>query len=294
MMLGEYFKKARGAWLYPQVPVQHLWRAVGFFILLFLIFSFLQGLFALVIFSAGLGGDLKVFAASAQGLQLGGAGSAVNDPQVALLLKALLIGMFPAGLVAALLSLYFAQFGLPKRAGHLPMEWPKFGLLGWVAIIVGFLVLMAIAFNLLFVVLGIDPTSYATSAQGLADDKSNAGMVEKTLADLAHDPRLFFLAVPGAVLGAPLAEELIFRGALFAGLVQSRLGRPGAVIITAGLWALGHAGAAPWMFVGVIFLMGLILGVLLLRFGTLWVTIACHTAWNAVTTLIMFSAGSHS
>lgn len=294
MMLGEDFNRARSAWLYPQIPLQHFWRAVGFFILLFIFFTFLQGLFALLVFGIGLGGDLKVFAASAQGLQLGGVGSAVTDPQVTLLLKAMLIGMFPAGLGTAVLSLYFAQFGLPKRMGHLPMQWPKFGVLGWVALITSFLVFMAIVFNLLFVALGIDPMTYSTSAQGLADDKSNAGMVEKTLADLAHNPRLFFLAVPGAVLGAPLAEELIFRGALFAGLVQSRLGRPGAVIITAGLWALGHAGAAPWMFVGVIFLMGLILGVLLLRFGTIWVTIACHTAWNAVTTLIMFSTGSHS
>ena len=293
-MLGEDFKKARTAWLYPQVPLQNFWRGIGFFLLLFTVFTILQGLFALLVFGLGLGGDLKVFAAAAQGLQLGGAGSAVTDPQVALLLKALLIGMFPAGLGAAIFSLYFAQFGLPKRMGHLPMAWPKFGVLGWVALIVGFLVFMAIGFNLIFVALGIDPTSYSTSAQGLADDKSNAGIVEKTLADLARDPRMFFLAVPGAVLGAPLAEELIFRGALFAGLVQSRLGRPGAVVITAALWALGHAGAAPWMFVGVIFLMGLILGVLLLRFGTIWVTIACHTAWNAVTTLMMFSTGSHS
>ena len=293
-MLGEDFNKARSAWLYPQAPLQQTWRAIAFFVLLFLIFAFLQGVFALIVFAQGLGGDLKVFAAAAQGLQLGGAGSAVTDQQMTLLLKAMLIGMFPAGLVTSVIALYFAQFGLPKRMGHLPMEWPKFGLLGWVALIVGFLVFMAIVFNLLFVALGIDPSSYATSTQGLADDKSNAGIVEKTLADLARDPRMFFLAVPGAVLGAPLAEELIFRGALFAGLVQSRLGRPGAVIITAGLWSLGHAGAAPWMFVGVIFLMGLILGVLLLRFGSIWVTIACHTAWNAVTTLAMFTTGGHS
>jgi len=36
----------------------------------------------------------------------------------------------------------------------------------------------------------------------------------------------------------------------------------------------------------------LVLGLLLLRFGTLRVTILCHALWNTISSLVMFYSGS--
>ncbi|MDE2446821.1 MAG: CPBP family intramembrane metalloprotease [Alphaproteobacteria bacterium] len=153
---------------------------------------------------------------------------------------------------------------------------------------------MTLIFSGLTALLGIDPAIYSPTGQGVSGDSSKAGAVEKTIAAMAKDPLLFALSLPSVVLGAPLTEEVLFRGALFSGLVASPLGRTGAVLITAALWAFAHAAAAPWLTIGMLFLMGIFLGLLLLRFGSLWVTIACHAAWNAMSAIALFSAGTHS
>jgi len=294
MMFGEDFFKARLMWLYPQQPMQSFWRAIGFFILLFSLFLLMQTVCGLLVFHYRFGGDLLSLGQLGSVAQGGNAPDGMSNPQMVQFMKSMVIGMFPAGLPVAVLALWLAQFGLPSRGGKLPLEWPKIGILGWVLLLISFAIFMGLVFNLLFTALGIDPATYETSAKGLADAKSNAGLVEKTLADLAQDPLLFAFAMPGVIIAAPLAEELMFRGALFAGIANSKLGRPGAVLITAALWAFAHGGAAPLMFIAVLFIMGIVLGLLLLRFGSLWVTIACHTAWNALSTIAMFSAGTHT
>src|SRR2546428_3053980 len=48
---------------------------------------------------------------------------------------------------------------------------------------------------------------------------------------------LFWLAL---IVAAPLAEESLFRGFLFEGMLHSRLGAPGAVALSALAWALVH------------------------------------------------------
>jgi membrane protease YdiL (CAAX protease family) len=89
-------------------------------------------------------------------------------------------------------------------------------------------------------------------------------------------------------LGAPIAEELIFRGQLFTALRQSRLGFSGATVVTALAWSLLHV-TEPWLTVGLIFGMGLVFGWMMYRFGSLWVTLACHALWNTSYSLLIFS-----
>jgi uncharacterized protein len=117
-------------------------------------------------------------------------------------------------------------------------------------------------------------------------------MIEKSVEELAGNKARFAMVIPGVVLGAPVAEELLFRGFLFSALLPTRLGKTGTVLITAALWALAHAGPAPWVIVTGIFLMGIVLGVVLLRFGSLWVTIVLHALWNGIQVLGLFSVGS--
>jgi uncharacterized protein len=209
-----------------------------------------------------------------------------------LFVKATVIGLLPSAILILFIALFFARFGLPKRMGRLPLRLPQLGWLGWIVVVLGFGALMLGIFSGTFAALGIDPETYTPSGAGLGNDKSSAGVIEKTMAALAKNPYLFALALPSVILAAPLTEEIMFRGALFSGIASSRLGRTGAVLITAALWALAHAAGAPWLFIGVLFMMGIALGLLLLRFGSLWVTIACHASWNALSSLGLFGAGS--
>ena len=81
------------------------------------------------------------------------------------------------------------------------------------------------------------------------------------------------------VFGAPLFEELWFRGFLFPALAQSKLGVAGAAIVSSGLWTLLHLGYPPQVLV-VVFVIGLFLTDALLRSGSLWLPIACHAIYN--------------
>ena len=87
----------------------------------------------------------------------------------------------------------------------------------------------------------------------------------------------------------PLAEELIFRGMLFHGLMlllRRWLDRPGwiAVIVIAGAFALSHlvkAGITPWQ-IAAIFLTGCLYGWLRLDSGSTAPPLLAHAAYNAV------------
>jgi membrane protease YdiL (CAAX protease family) len=113
--------------------------------------------------------------------------------------------------------------------------------------------------------------------------------MKEAMFDLANEPFLFWLAFPAIAIGAPLIEELIFRGYLFSALATSRAGLSGATLITTSLWSLLHI-TEPWFAIGMIFVMGLVLSALLIRFGSIWLTMACHAAWNGANTLTLFLA----
>ncbi|MDE2384288.1 MAG: CPBP family intramembrane metalloprotease [Alphaproteobacteria bacterium] len=283
-LLGEDFARALTGWLYPAEPLQRFWRSFGFFVLLFVISVLLQSVFALIVFRAGFPAEFATLVQTIQQSWKSGGGMMVQpgDPTQAIaFVKASLIGMFPAAIITALLALWLAPFGMAKRGGHLPMAWPKLGPLGWASVVVSFVVIMNVVAAILFSAMGVDPSK-------------ELGLVETGMAAMAKDPLMFDMVLPSTIIGAPVMEEILFRGALFAGLVQSPVGRPGAVLITAALWAAAHGGAAPVSYLVVLFTMGLVLGLLLLRFGSLWVTIACHTAWNTLASLAVVFAGTQT
>lgn len=215
-------------------------------------------------------------------------GAQFNDPGAAV--KGFMIGIFPASAFTAWLAWILAG----KRGGDpwrvLSLHLPKLGWLGWALITGGFLAAMYVFITVLVLVLGIDPAQYQP-VEG-QDSSETIGLVKQAMFEIAHSPLLFALVLPSVVIGAPIAEELVFRGQVFAALSQTRLGISGTTVLTSAAWSLMHL-SEPWFSVGIIFVLGLVFGYLLWRFGSLWVTIACHAAWNAVYASIMFSsAGS--
>src|SRR5262245_60819149 len=92
------------------------------------------------------------------------------------------------------------------------------------------------------------------------------------------------LAVVG--LGAPLSEELLFRGFLLSALARSRLGFARGALVTTSLWTALHAG---YSLAGIleVFTIGLFFSWLLWRTGSLRVPIVCHALYNALIVLVL-------
>ncbi len=91
------------------------------------------------------------------------------------------------------------------------------------------------------------------------------------------------ILVLALVVGAPVLEEVLFRGFVFKGLAASKAGAAGAVLLTSAIWALIHF-QYDWYNVLQIFAVGLFLGVVRWRTGSVTLPILLHGLMNAVAT----------
>ncbi|PKM05518.1 MAG: hypothetical protein CVV16_01360 [Gammaproteobacteria bacterium HGW-Gammaproteobacteria-6] len=89
------------------------------------------------------------------------------------------------------------------------------------------------------------------------------------------------LAFLSVALLVPLAEELIFRGWLFKALMLTRGGLWLALPLSTGLFVQTHNFASPGP-VLIISLLGLALGWLRWKFGSLWPCLLAHSLYNAL------------
>jgi membrane protease YdiL (CAAX protease family) len=92
---------------------------------------------------------------------------------------------------------------------------------------------------------------------------------------------LFWLAV---VVAAPLFEEAFFRGFLFKGFASSAVGVPGAIALTAFLWAAIHLQYDLYG-MATIFLLGMLYGLARASTGSLVVPLVLHAVANIVATV---------
>ena len=120
------------------------------------------------------------------------------------------------------------------------------------------------------VIAAINAAAYAVNPSGfIADFHQFAGLVR------TPQPVTAFLAI---AIGAPLWEEMLFRGFLL-GPLAGALGFWPAAVLVSGAWTALHLGYSA---VGLaeVFLIGLYFCWLLWRTGSLWVPIACHAIYN--------------
>jgi uncharacterized protein len=87
-------------------------------------------------------------------------------------------------------------------------------------------------------------------------------------------------------VGAPLSEELLFRGFLLGALAQSRIGFVGAALISTAAWSALHYGYS-LMGLADVFANGLLFCWLLWRTGSLRVPLFCHAAYNGAIVLAL-------
>ena len=248
--LGSDFRAATRQALYLPFNPAGLGEAIGFFIVLLIGNQVLQGVF-------GFGGVALT------------SGSLAEQTTV---MRSLLLSVLPAGLLTALLAWIFARRRGADPRAVLALRYPDLGPLGWVIVVGGFVIGLYAFFGLMSWVFNVDITS--------------SGLVEQAVMELAGDP-LYLLIAGGLIIGAPLAEELTFRGQIFAALSQTRLGLTGSAVVTSALWAAIHI-TQPIHVIILLFLMGLALCWLLVRFGSLWVTIVCHAVWNGLSAVALY------
>ena len=86
------------------------------------------------------------------------------------------------------------------------------------------------------------------------------------------------------IIAAPIMEELLFRGFLFQGLNRSRAGATGAILIPSVMWALIHVQYGIHE-IALIFLFGIMLGILRLRSGSIVPGMVIHAVSNLVSTV---------
>lgn len=98
----------------------------------------------------------------------------------------------------------------------------------------------------------------------------------------------WWLAIAVIAIGAPVMEELLFRGFLFPALAQTRLRLIGAAVVTSAAWAALHAG---YSLIGLIevFAVGIYFSWLLILTGSLRVPMFCHAAYNLSVVLLLLA-----
>jgi CAAX protease family protein len=146
--------------------------------------------------------------------------------------------------------------------------------LGWVAAGVG----VALVGNLLVLPL-----------TELADLKDSAQDVVNQFE--AASPAVKAILFPGVVLLAPIAEELLFRGALLRSL-QRRTGTGRAVFVAALVFALIHlVDPDTYYYVPAFLLLGLVSGWRAAVSGDLTQSISLHVGFNLVASVLIVSGG---
>lgn len=215
------------------------------------------------------------------------------------------LGMTVAIFVAAQLATFavfrLAGFDMLRAGGvSLGREAANGPLLVWMLVSQGFMVLLAVLAAgareaLPQRVLQLNPVSVGTIAAGIAGLLVVVGAVN--LVTWLIDPaaylgdvkpfvpvlrsRWWLVAALVIVAGAPLSEELLFRGFLLSALARSRLGFLGGALITNALWTSLHIGySALGLFE--VFTAGLYLSWLLWRTGSLLPSLACHAVANGL------------
>jgi membrane protease YdiL (CAAX protease family) len=98
------------------------------------------------------------------------------------------------------------------------------------------------------------------------------------------------LLILGVCLVGPLFEEIYFRGFIFEGLRNSKLGNVGAALLTTAAWAGLHTQYNVYE-ITTLFAGGLVLAYLRVVTGTLWSCVLFHivtNTWSTVETVLFF------
>ncbi len=99
----------------------------------------------------------------------------------------------------------------------------------------------------------------------------------------------WWIVLLAAAVGAPIAEETLFRGLIYGVLRASPVGQLGAALVTAFVWASVHAQYSVYG-LGAIFLIGLYLAWVREKTGSIVAPMLCHGVYNGSIVLALMLA----
>lgn len=120
--------------------------------------------------------------------------------------------------------------------------------------------------------------------------------VQQTFRSIAQDPATVPLLIIAALVLAPLAEELLFRGVLFQG-IRARRGFWVAALTSAAAFTLPHLGdgsgpIADLLIVAGIMPLGVVFAAVMERTGSLAACVAAHAVYNAIGVVLLLGTSS--
>ncbi len=130
----------------------------------------------------------------------------------------------------------------------------------------------------------------AVVVYSLAADAAIAYLYPK-FQDLVHMPKetkWVALFVILAAVFAPVTEELLFRGWLYTSL-RGTIGVPAGILVTAVLFAIAH-WESTHLYALAVFPVGLALGYIRERTGSIRATMTFHAIYNAIASVLLFFA----
>jgi membrane protease YdiL (CAAX protease family) len=205
-------------------------------------------------------GAVRGISLGAQGVPAEQMGQIVKDETMAMMANPLVVVAFlfvPFQLVLGLVALLAARLSPEGLRARLGMVRPALPAWGFPMVAVGSLAPIALGVALASLLLPF--------AALLPSHAQTSWAVSLALI-------VFFSVVP------PVVEELFFRGYIQRRLLQ-RWSPAVAILVTAALFALSH-GNLPQ--IAVTFPMGIWLGILAWRTGSVWPSMLCHAFWNAM------------
>jgi membrane protease YdiL (CAAX protease family) len=104
-------------------------------------------------------------------------------------------------------------------------------------------------------------------------------IVPESMVTIFQNARLVPLLWMTVIVVAPLFEELLFRGFLFGGLVDSRLGLFGTALLTSALWTALHIQYDAYE-LGTVFVLGLLLAIARHTTGSVYAAITRSPTWS--------------
>jgi membrane protease YdiL (CAAX protease family) len=123
---------------------------------------------------------------------------------------------------------------------------------------------------------------------GIASGEPSADLEQMRQYLTLDQPATLIIMGVLAVILAPLAEEFVFRGMLFAAFHKT-IGVIGSAILLSALWSVMHWGYSSQNLVA-LFVLGLLFAYITWRTGSLWPAIVGHTANNLVAVVALLSS----
>jgi hypothetical protein len=161
------------------------------------------------------------------------------------------------GLPAVLVALWLPiRLSRTSFADYLALRWTS-----WQNLVIGIVAMLVVVF-------GWDALSRATGHEVTAGFMGD--IMKSAMAD-----GVVWLAVLAFAVVAPLTEELLARGFLYRGWSESFLRVPGAIVLSSLVWTSMHL-QYDLFFLGEVFSIGLVLGYIRYRSGSIWLTTLLH------------------